>query len=301
MVKNILVGVLLLLTTLITLVLVWNVVRQLSVPVIQSEAPRVVEKDEVRSSIEASSTSVTQTTLSALMFKNMQVRPEVNLPVFMGSESKGEAVAERINNSLQKEILDGETLATLSLAGEREIFIPEFLNYKVIYPVSRVLRVDLVGESCGGSCSGFEKSYSFDTKTGQLLSPTDIFTESGLRTLLQQMSTKKKDDIAAFVANAKTALPLAKNDEERVKLTGQIEMYPECFIDTYDSRDYVFEHDDIYNWIPSATSTTFIGYFCFGTATRAWDELGQLAFSREFVAINDFLTPLGKELFISRE
>lgn len=306
MLKNITLSALLLCTTLITVVLVWSAVQQFGELVISSSSVSMFAPATPTSTPESSTDTqlpkvIQSLNQSPLPFTKVSLTEIVHIPVFTGSTTEDVAVAKRINDTLERELLDGETIAEWKVSEERSKLEggpshnPFFLEYTVSYPVPGLIQVEALYEYCAMSCSNVNSSFVFIRSTGQLLTPKDVFTTIGWQRLGEEKDQQKKLVIDAFVAKAQAELLKVGDDkDERDRLETQINDYPHCVAYDYEGYDPLGYAD----WLITSTSTTFIDGACFPRVVQAYDDLGAFTFTKEFADIKDYLTPLGKVLFV---
>ncbi len=209
--------------------------------------------------------------------------------------------ARKINNYLREDILavepdtpdstifnevwkvEGEPLPTLSN-----------LEYEVIRNKNSILSVKISAEGCGAYCEDWERFFTFNLKTGNIIRLDSIFSMEGLENLSNYMDSIKQSKIKNKLREINDTLnsPSVKNTPNDLEYYNEmLELYTDC-LDSKITYEYISEYEY------SITSYGLIIYSdrCSAHYNRNADELWTFEYPIDLNQWVDLLTPLGKKL-----
>jgi len=152
---------------------------------------------------------------------------------------------------------------------------------KVLYQ-GRVLAVSAGGDGCGAYCESYERHFAFDSRTGRLLVPAELFTPAGLKALSARKASLNLTTLQNAAGEARKALrskKLSADDKERYEY--QVNLYEEC-AGRYKEGGYLNDGE------------------CSNHATRALDDLGDLKLTMSADMLGSWLSPYGRALLLDQ-
>jgi len=142
------------------------------------------------------------------------------------------------------------------------------LTYETELLNEKLYSVTISGEFCGAYCEGYDMTFTFDLKTGELITLNRLFTNEGLEGIVEAMVKNKKEKIAAKI-NEVNAMLSADTLEEGMQeyYTEMRDMYESCeSIETVESLQYI-------RFIPAENSLIVVYGRCSAHYNMAMDEL----------------------------
>lgn len=207
--------------------------------------------------------------------------------------SSNKQVANKINTYLQSEILNNETVLTDTnevFENSRYISTDSFtqsghsmISYEVELNNSRLLSLVFEMESTGAYSENYQRHYSFNTQTGELIMAKDLFTPSGIELIKQRLIKERKQKVAKWIKELK-----ADND-------GDIKQDSAWINETLANCNENAEED---NFTITKTTIVFNKGYCFPHVARPYDT--NLDIGMTYKEIEKYLSPEGKKLFFQK-
>lgn len=209
-------------------------------------------------------------------------------------------VATKINHTLitdflqidPKEVRKSIFEAVWPQEGESILASLSEISWETHTNTLKLFSVAISAEGCGAYCERFTNYYSFDLKTGKLLTLDQLFTQDGQRRLLDSVNLLKKQELQTAVKELQESLhdKAQKQDHERAKET--MELYQDCL-----ERGGVELIQDLSFYLKGNSLFIHIGR-CSAHVNRALDDVGDFEFSFRFVNLKQYLTPYGRQLLL---
>jgi hypothetical protein len=152
--------------------------------------------------------------------------------------------------------------------------------------------VTISGEFCGAYCEEYNTTYTFDLKTGELITLSLLFTEDGLEALKNDMIKNKQETIATKIKEINTILAaesITKDDQS---------FYTEM-LDLYESCDYEMSTEDLEftRFIPANDYLIVVYGRCSAHYNMYVDELWYFELELPFEKWNGLFSDYAKDLF----
>ncbi len=202
--------------------------------------------------------------------------------------------ARRINTWLQVSLLErfpggpGETPFDAVWPKEGSWTGVTYLDYQVVTNSEGFLSIVFNGEYTGAYPSAFSQSYRFETRTGQPLFLTTLFTDDGVQKLRYRVDELQLDDIDAFLK----AAPSSGLDQEEAET--QADLYRECGENIrkglYDERE----------WQLRADALVMMRGCGFPHVARALDDLGDKESRFDYETLAPWLNEYGRCLLLEK-
>jgi len=208
-------------------------------------------------------------------------------------------ICGKVNGYLINNILDLELASKKSSifenvweTTERKNAIVNYLSYKVEQFDQIIYCITISGEGSGAYCESFERSFSFDLKTGNYFSLNTLLTTEGQEKLLDELNKNKTVSIQRKIARLKDRLlsPIISQDDKEL-YTEMLGLYRECNCD-YDDLEH-------FRFIFSGNDINIIYGRCSAHYNRAIDDLG---YFNKSISIDEWkaqLSNFGKDILIN--
>jgi hypothetical protein len=204
-------------------------------------------------------------------------------------QSKQPLVAQKINQFLQKDLLDNPSIITDSnkiFAVSR--YISEDSNgqsgYSAIdYTVSvnntRLLSIQFDLESTGAYSTNYPAYYNFDNRTGEVITGKTIFTPAGLQILKARLLKERNKQVAQHIKDLKGEMEM---EEDSVYIP---ETFKECL---------KYAEGDAQKIFIKARSIVFYKEFCFPHMLQPYEA--DLDVEIPIQELTPYLSAYGKKL-----
>ena len=200
-------------------------------------------------------------------------------------EAKQTAVAKNINQWLQQDILDNDSIITDSnriFSASRYIMEDSFqqfgysiIDYTVVVNNARILSLQFDMESTATYPTTYNLYYSFDSRSGEPVTANAIFTPAALQRLHKKLLQQRKQRVARLIKEELAGV----EDSAYIK-----ERFTECLNDP----------DDVYRIFIRPRSILFYKEFCLPHVIRAYEANLNVEISlRE---LRPYLTAYGKQV-----
>ena len=207
------------------------------------------------------------------------------------------AIAARINYVLFTSVFDPDTAGIAPVNAEDSLKNLDIKNYQSLPALDfRILRNDnqifsvvFEGEGCGAYCESFDIPLAFDLQSGRRLTGADLFSESGLKALSNEV---KKINTSAI---QKQLALLRKNPAENEDTATAIEMYQDCLqfwqkgFDSHSSMQF------------QAKALLLTDGRCSPHVIRALDDLGDFTNSFSYLQLKPWLSPYGRQMLLGED
>lgn len=163
-----------------------------------------------------------------------------------------------------------------------------YLTFKVNLLNEKLYTVTISGEYCGAYCEGYDMSYTFDLKKGDLLTLDTLFSENGQERLLRELTQHKRTLLERKIEEVKQITQsdtLDSGDEE----------YYRNMLDLYQNCDSKYADLKNFRYIPSQDSLQIIYGRCSAHYNRNVDELWYFNKSVSISEWSEELSEIGKE------
>ena len=204
-------------------------------------------------------------------------------------QSKQPIVAQKINQFLQKDLLDNKRIITDSnkiFAASRYINEDSNLqsgysaiDYTVVVNNARLLSLQFELESTGAYSTNFPSYYNFDNRTGKLITAAAIFTPRGLQILKNRLLKERKIRVAQRIQELKGEMEIG---EDSVYIS---DTFKECLEDA---------NRDVQQISLRSHSILFYKEYCFPHV--ALPHEADLDIEISLMEIVPYLSAYGKEL-----
>lgn len=170
------------------------------------------------------------------------------------------------------------------------------IDWTVHTNTSRLLSLAISAEGCGAYCEYFTSYYSFDLKTGKLLTLDQLFTKAGLLLLSDSVSVLKKQKLEPAIKTLQASLQDTSQSKEDIEIAKEtIVMYQDCLGNV--SADTLQEVHSFYLPFYLRNGYLFIHVNrCSAHYNRSLDEFGDFEFSFKCADLKQYLTPYGQQL-----
>ncbi len=204
-------------------------------------------------------------------------------------QSKQSLVARKINQYLQKNVLDNKKIITDSnkiFAASRYINEDSILqsgysaiDYTVVVNNARLLSLQFELESTGAYSTNFPSYYNFDNRTGKMITAAAIFTSRGLQILKNRLLKERKIRVAQRIQELKGEMEIG---EDSVYIS---DTFKECLEDA---------NRDVQQISLRSRSILFYKEYCFPYV--ALPHEADLDIEISLMEIVPYLSAYGKEL-----
>ncbi|MFY2561012.1 hypothetical protein ACN469_25650 [Corallococcus terminator] len=176
-------------------------------------------------------------------------------------------------------------------------------TFKVSRNDARLLTIQFNAEGCGAYCETYSVAYSFDTQTGRLLQPQDLFTRAGVQALAVRMRKEKqrlyREQIAQRKKELKTARKQKAESETIDDLEERIAFNSECLAGQEgDADDALVKTFIDERWEFKAEDARWTSERCSNHASRALDDVGNVSLSLPYASLRPHLTAYGKSVLL---
>ena len=127
-------------------------------------------------------------------------------PVFLSTDK---AVSKKINEVLQRDFFETTIyqIAEAKLFDESRFFYNDSnsqsgytsISYKIELNDHKILSVKFEVESMGAYPTYYQRYFSFNARTGNVISPDSLFTPKGVNTLRRYLIEKRKEEIGRWI------------------------------------------------------------------------------------------------------
>jgi hypothetical protein len=185
-------------------------------------------------------------------------------------------VAKKINDHLQNaelsKVIDPVKKGAFSEIWPRdqEMGGTTSYSYDVLQNNDRYLSIQFTAEGCGAYCEGYTTNYNYDSKTGNPILTSSLFSPAGLAFAAQYASRSRNKQINDVIAKLKKE---TKNGSATEDTPMAIEMFTNC--KTGDEDVTSFEYDKL---ILADDMITLVGSRCSNHAMAALDEIGEFVY-----------------------
>lgn len=223
--------------------------------------------------------------------------------------SKNKDVADRINNFLF--IIKFGIMAPKEYSKNfgKEINLQGIAshNFLVVQNNETVLALKFTEEACGAFCEKYSSYYTFDTDTGDNISPEELFNESGRKALAKRIINyrnslyrKQIKLLKKELSNFKRKKAREVNDESEEDMYERIELNERCIKDISEYKFYYDQFNDVLNFKFNISSVDIITQRCSGHAMRALDDVGDITMPISYRELKPYLTDYGRSLFLNK-
>ncbi|KOY50466.1 hypothetical protein [Polaribacter dokdonensis] len=157
-----------------------------------------------------------------------------------------------------------------------------FLNYKINALNEQLYSVTFYTEGCGAYCEEYEQSYNFDIKSGNKIILDSLFTLTGKKKFLKNISNQKSKEINNYITWLEK--------EQKSKENQSIELYRTCL------KSLPFKSLEYVDFKIKKDSIILASDRCSNHAMRALDNLGDYTFTFHKSDLNILLNDYGKNL-----
>ena len=157
-----------------------------------------------------------------------------------------------------------------------------FLNYKIYALNEQLYSVTFYTEGCGAYCEEYEQSYNFDIKSGNKIILDSLFTLTGKKKFLKNISNQKSKEINNYITWLEK--------EQKSKENQSIELYRTCL------KSLPFKSLEYIDFKIKKDSIILASDRCSNHAMRALDNLGDYTFTFHKSDLNILLNDYGKNL-----
>ena len=157
-----------------------------------------------------------------------------------------------------------------------------FLNYKINALNEQLYSVTFYTEGCGAYCEEYEQSYNFDIKSGNKIILDSLFTLTGKKKFLKNISNQKSKEINNYITWLEK--------EQKSKENQSIELYRTCL------KSLPFKSLEYIDFKIKKDSIILASDRCSNHAMRALDNLGDYTFPFHKSDLNILLNDYGKNL-----
>ena len=233
-----------------------------------------------------------QLTITSLKYENKKDFNSFSFPRVVGDSY----IAKKINTYLQTTILEN----TLTKSGTKNLFdeiryIPmedsvgqsgyTSMDYSILINSTDILSLQFDFETMGAYPEYHKGYYSFNSKTGQLITIKDILTETGLKNISMELIKIRSERINDWINEMDTTYN-AKSDWEDSSFIA--EKFAECN-----------SSSDSANISIGQGSIVFYKEYCFPHVARPYDTDLDIKFT--YKDLYNYLTPFGKKILKSKQ
>jgi hypothetical protein len=161
-----------------------------------------------------------------------------------------------------------------------------FLNYKINTLNEQLYSVTFYTEGCGAYCEEYDQSFNFDIKSGNRIILDSLFTLTGKKKFLENISNQKSKKINNYI----TWLEKEQKSKEDQIINQSIELYRTCL------KSLPFKSLEYIDFKIKKDSIILASDRCSNHAMRALDDLGDYTFLFHNSDLNILLNDYGKHL-----
>lgn len=210
-------------------------------------------------------------------------------PVLNGKKS----ITDSINSQLIQSLFDIDVKSDYKkvfqnawATKESSINYLSFLNYKINTLNDQLYSVTFYTEGCGAYCEEYEQSYNFDIKSGNKIILDSLFTFTGKKKFLKNISNQKSKEINNYI----TWLKKEQKTKEDQIINQSIELYRTCL------KSLPFKSLEYIDFKIKKDSIILTSDRCSNHAMRALDNLGDYTFTFHKSDLDILLNDYGKNL-----
>ncbi|NTX02573.1 hypothetical protein [Myxococcus sp. CA040A] len=168
---------------------------------------------------------------------------------------------------------------------------------------ARLLTIGFKAEVCGAYCETDHVAFSFDTRTGRLLNPQELFTRAGVQALIKRMQKEKQRVYRAQMVKHEKELKASrkqKADSEKLDdLESRIALNRECLAsNAQDAEEASARTSFDERWEFKAEAAVLTAERCSNHASRALDDAGDVSLSLPYATLRPHLTAYGKSVLL---
>lgn len=236
--------------------------------------------------IVAQTTIWSQVKIKSITFGKQGKWLSYSFPFIIADDKK---TADAINFHLQSAILENQEIITdPNTIFENSRYINNdsihqsghsMIDYAIVVNNRNILSLKFQMEGTGAYSEEYALYFSFDSRTGKLISPADIFTPQGLVQIKKMLVLKRQKLIAAWLEEMKE---LANKDSTFVE-----ETFANCNSEAEENNCFI-----------KATGILFYKEYCFPHVVRPYDTDLNIAIA--YKEVRKYLTEKGRKLLIKR-
>ncbi|AGC47246.1 hypothetical protein MYSTI_05973 [Myxococcus stipitatus DSM 14675] len=193
---------------------------------------------------------------------------------------------------------------------EPQLSAPEFdlaglarQTFAVTRNDARLLTIRFDAEGCGAYCETYSVAYSFDLRTGRLLTSQELFTPAGVRTLTRRMHQEKQRRYRAQIAQTEKELKAARkkkaDDATLADLAERIDFNRECLSRLEENEEETLRWSAVHDrWEFKSGNAVWTDDRCSNHAMRALDDVGPVSLTLPYPALRPHLTAYGKRMLL---
>ena len=234
---------------------------------------------------------------------NMGERVELTIP-FVTTENQ--QVADRINNFLHIQLLntlppgkEGTTAKTALIELESPLESMEPISSGLLNG-ERQYAIAVGIEGCGAYCSYGEHHFDFDARTGRVITPAELLSESGKKALAVLVQKNNARLLRNEIARLEKVWKKGSKERDKETIAEQIELYERCLAERYtksgSSYDFHLKFPSNIRILDGALS--FDSGTCSVHANRAIDDLGNLVLTLKAAQLSTYLNDYGKYILL---
>lgn len=242
--------------------------------------------------------------VQTLVFKgrttNGDQNGQVTMPFVHGNDK---AVAARINDLLfiarHQVLAPRQPGRTLSAADGIVLEGLASQTFTVPRNDGRILSIAFEGEGCGAYCESFRDDYAFDARDGRLLTPDNLFTDSGIRSLAARLENERVKRYRAQLADLRAELAAARRDKKTpaddiTDLQDRIALNQTCLAERLEAAKATpvdpGEARRRFNYRLTATTLESSASRCSNHALRALDDVGEVTLALPYAQLAPWLS-----------
>ncbi|MFZ6758648.1 hypothetical protein ACO0K9_15700 [Undibacterium sp. Ji50W] len=228
---------------------------------------------------------------------------EIVVP-FISTEDQ--RVADRINTFLHIQLLNTLPPDKEDAAKKPALIELEF-PLESMEPASsglmngnRHYAISVSTEGCGAYCSVGEIRFDFDARTGRVITPVELLSESGKKSLAALAQKNNTRRLRTEIARLEKLQGKGTKERNKEQIAEQIELYERCLEERYTKGggryDLYLKDLGYIRLLDGAFS--FDSGTCSVHANRAVDDLGNLVFTLKARQLNAYLSNYGKYILL---
>lgn len=206
--------------------------------------------------------------------KELYVFPKIILPNSTVNSQKINTILRYDILYLEKEVKDKKIFNEVWMTKKQMTQVAN-ISYEVKQNDQNLLSLSISAEGCGAYCEGFTRDYTFNAKTGNLLSIDSIFTKEGLQLLVDSLNLNKTQLINEKLSEANDSLKvisIQNNVETNEYYTYMAELYTTCL-------ESKIEIEYISGFIIQNGKLTVSTSRCSAHFNQSVDEIGEFEYS----------------------
>ena len=166
----------------------------------------------------------------------------------------------------------------------------DFENYSININSKTILSISINGETTGAYSENANWNYNFNTITGDLIYPDELFTEAGYSKIKKQLISKRKAIVTEFLKGLNAQFISKKFEIDQERANDQKSIYEDCL-------QYIDDNDFIYGqFLIHKNFIVFTRERCSNHGMRAVDDLGEFSDTLKISEISNLLSRYGKAL-----